>query len=162
MLPAASSLPHAPDAYLNVNFPTFQLYTATISRSLQDDNDPNSPVLFKQNMHLIQQHVAQIQALARTTLASIQNAYHAGNSSAQAEANLSTLKETLHSLREMLLQSGVGGLPMLYGALDGSGPIIPTEDQLIEETGRNIEVLYQRLKRNQESAAVVADIISSS
>ncbi|KAJ6620273.1 hypothetical protein B0H10DRAFT_1087165 [Mycena sp. CBHHK59/15] len=59
-------------------------------------------------------------------------------------------------------QTGVGGLPLL-SVPDGNHPsaTLPTEDQLIQQTSRAIQVLYDQLKRGQDSAAVVANLLTS-
>lgn len=53
-------------------------------------------------------------------------------------------------------QTGVGALPVLPLAV---AP--PMETQLMEDTNRSIQVLYEKLKRSQESAAVVANLLGA-
>lgn len=58
--------------------------------------------------------------------------------------------------------TGVGGLPLLP-VPDGNHPppSLPTEDQMIAQTTRAVQILYDQLKRGQDSAAVVANLLTS-
>lgn len=58
-------------------------------------------------------------------------------------------------------QTGIGALPIL--PLAGTSPPVvpPTEEQLMEDTNRSIQSLYEQLKRSQESAAVVANLLGA-
>ncbi|KAJ6566140.1 hypothetical protein B0H19DRAFT_940509 [Mycena capillaripes] len=128
----------------------------------QGGTDPNSPDLFKQNLQLLQQNVLQLQEVAKRALDGIQNAYRGGRTPTQTEADLATLKQTLQMVSEQMRQTGVGGLPLLP-VPDGNHPpsALPTEDQLILQTTRAIQVLYDQLKRGQDSAAVVANLLTN-
>jgi len=121
--------------------------------------DPNSPVAFKQNVNLVQQHLARVQGLARSALSGIESAYRPGTSPAQTVADLAALKQALQLLVELLGQSGVGALPIL----DHSDFLasLPTEEKLMEDTTKSIEVQYAQQKRIQESAAVVFNLLGS-
>ena len=79
----------------------------------------------------------------------------------------------------MMRQSGVGALPALdipapsapadptmapldiasaSGIMDSTVPI-PSEEKLMEDTMKGIKVLFEKQKRSQESAAVVANLL---
>ncbi|KAI6137319.1 hypothetical protein F5141DRAFT_1209648 [Pisolithus sp. B1] len=73
--------------------------------------DQNSPEAFKQNIQIALDQVARVNALARSGLNGIQNAYQAGNSPAQTEADLIALDQTLHTLADFLKTTGVGAYP---------------------------------------------------
>ncbi|GLB36855.1 hypothetical protein LshimejAT787_0311420 [Lyophyllum shimeji] len=140
-------------------FPNQQAFLP--DHSLHQGTDPNSPATFQQNIQLVQQHVAELQNLARSTLAGIQNAYHPGHSPAQSEANIVALKQALKATADLLLQSGVGALPVLPVPGPGETVAAPTEEQLLSDANRSIKLLYEQLRRNQESAAVVANLLAA-
>ncbi|KIL66737.1 hypothetical protein M378DRAFT_347502 [Amanita muscaria Koide BX008] len=143
--------------------------------------DPNSPEVFRQNLQLVQQQTLQVQSLARSALAGIQNAYHPGTNPSQTSADSSNLVQAIHILLEMMRQSGVGALPLLdipapsasadptmgsmdiatLGALAGVSAAVqvPSEEKLMEDTMNGIKVLFEKQKRTQESANVVANLL---
>jgi hypothetical protein len=56
--------------------------------------------------------------------------------------------------------TGVGALPLL--PLPGTEPQpVPTEQQLIEDTTRAVQALYEQLKRVQDAAAIVANVLGT-
>ena len=59
----------------------------------------------------------------------------------------------------MLRQSGVGALPMIHPS-SNTQPI-PTEEKLLEDVTKSIEVQYAQQKRIQDSAAVVFNLLGS-
>ncbi|PPQ70363.1 hypothetical protein CVT26_013797 [Gymnopilus dilepis] len=135
-----------------------------LSGSLQDPlhqgADPNSPEVFKNNIRLVHQQVLELQAFARRVLLSIQNAYQPGNSPAHTEADITALKQVLATVIERLRQSGVGALPIIPLPADPAlPPVVPTEKELLESTTSSLRVLYEKLQRSQESAAVVANLL---
>ncbi|KAM6494478.1 hypothetical protein JOM56_010839, partial [Amanita muscaria] len=143
--------------------------------------DPNSPEVFRQNLQLVQQQTLQVQSLARSALAGIQNAYHPGTNPSQTSADSSNLVQAIHILLEMMRQSGVGALPLLdipapsasadptmgsmdiatLGALAGVSAAVqvPSEEKLMEDTMNGIKVLFEKQKKTQESANVVANLL---
>ncbi|KAI0916522.1 hypothetical protein AcW1_010096 [Taiwanofungus camphoratus] len=118
--------------------------------------DPNSPEAFKQNMQLIQGHVIRVQNLARSALGGIEHAYHPGTNPIQTASDVAALKQALQALEDILRQTGVGALPLQAS----NSPGLPTEDQLISDTTRSIQVLYERYKCMQESSGVVASLLN--
>ncbi|KIM75307.1 hypothetical protein PILCRDRAFT_13720 [Piloderma croceum F 1598] len=137
-----------------------------LPQSLADQSlDPNSPDIFKQNMQLVQQHVARVNGLARSALNGIENAYRAGNTPSQTEADIAALKQNLQLLSDLMRQTGVGGLPLLpmpsHSTPPEPAPVIPTEEMMLTDTSRSVQVLYDRMKKSQESAAVVANLLST-
>ncbi|KAF8148646.1 hypothetical protein B0H34DRAFT_668360 [Crassisporium funariophilum] len=130
------------------------------SSSLHQGTDPNSPELFKRNIRNVQEQVIQLQTLARRVLSEIQNAYQTGNSPAHTEANITALKQTLQLVVEMMRQTGVGALPLLPPSTASSPPALPTEQKLLADTTKGLQVLYDKLQRSQESAAVAANLLS--
>ncbi|KAK2467562.1 hypothetical protein APHAL10511_000417 [Amanita phalloides] len=104
-------LAHDPSSYLQTSVGT--------------SGDPNSPETFRHNLQLVQQHTLQVQSLARSALAGIQNAYHPGTSPSQTSADLANLKQAIHNLLEAMRQSGVGALPVLELPLPTPSPSFP-------------------------------------
>jgi hypothetical protein len=108
-----------------------------------------------------------------------ENAYHYGNSPSQTEGafalqfcfsllilyaeDITALKQNLLVLSDLMRQTGVGALPLLPMPSDPSqpAPVIPTEEMMLTDTSRSVQVLYDRLKRTQESATVVANLLSA-
>ncbi|KAG6846985.1 hypothetical protein H0H93_010743 [Arthromyces matolae] len=141
--------------------------------------DPNSPAAFQQSLQLVQERVARLQNLARTILAGIQNSYHPGNSMAHTQgkenrkpfsivslmmpssANVESLRQEIEGLSQLMLQSGVGALPVLPRPSAGQDMPPPTEQQLLTEVNHSIRYVFEQVKRNQDSAAVVANLLSA-
>ncbi len=69
---------------------------------------------------------------------------------------MTALKEALQSLVGLLRHSGVGALPLL----NPTDPV-PTEETLVVDTTKSIEVQYAKYKRLQESSSVVYNLLSS-
>ncbi|GBE84058.1 hypothetical protein BKA93DRAFT_742269 [Sparassis latifolia] len=117
--------------------------------------DPNSPEVFRQNIQVVQGHVARVQGLARSALSGMEQAYHPSTSPLQTSADLEALKEALLALVDVLRQTGVGALPL--------APPDPTrapgEEQLVAETGAAVQALYEGHRRLQESADAVGSLL---
>jgi hypothetical protein len=110
-----------------------------------------------------------------------QHAYHPGNSPVETEgtlysiqpyvsfyiltylvANIASIKETLQVIADIMRHSGVGALPLLPMPTSLDVPFVPpTEQQLMIDTNQSIQTLYEKLKRSQESAAVVANLLTT-
>ena len=71
-------------------------------------------------------------------------------------ADLTALDQAIHALADLLRQSGVGAYPL--PAPDVSPP---TEQELITDTTRGVQQLYEEFKRMQESSAVVANLLAA-
>jgi hypothetical protein len=57
-------------------------------------------------------------------------------------------------------RSGIGALPLLEA--DASGHVeAPTEVKLVETAAKGVQVNFEKLKRAQESAGVVANLLGS-
>jgi len=138
------------------SFPSLSQDTTTSSSTLAD---PNSPELFKQNVQIAMEHVARVNALTRNALNGIQNAYQAGVNPAQTRADLTALDQAMHVLADVLRQSGVGAYPL--PAPDARNASPPTEQELITDTTRGVQRLYEEFKRMQESSAVVANLLAA-
>ncbi|KAG6328874.1 hypothetical protein ID866_10213, partial [Astraeus odoratus] len=114
--------------------------------------DPNSPETFKQNIQIALDHVARINSLARNSLHGVQNAFHAGNNPAQTEGIVDEI--ACHFLK----QTGLGAYPLPPTDPQSVASSPPTEQQLIADTSREVQQLYEKMKRIQESNAVVANL----
>ncbi|KAG6865064.1 hypothetical protein C0993_008325 [Termitomyces sp. T159_Od127] len=130
-------------------------------QNLHQGADPNSPAAFQKNLQIVQERVARLQNLARNTLAGIQNAYHPGNSLVQTQANLGTLKQEIEEISQLMLQSGVGALPLLPISAPDEAMPRPTEQQLLAEVNNSIRSVFEQMKRSQDSAAVVANLLGT-
>ncbi|KAG2095454.1 uncharacterized protein F5147DRAFT_642058 [Suillus discolor] len=138
--------------------------------------------VLKQNVQIALDHLARIQSMARNCLHGIQSAYQAGNSPAhttgkyvhvffciivalhfQFSAELATLMQALRTLAEFLRQTGVGAYPMPPApeSQSAASSVPPTEQQLIDTTALEVQVLYERLKRIQESNTVAVNLLGA-
>lgn len=131
------------------------------SQSLPDPSqlgDPNSPDVFKQYIHLVIQHLARVQALARSAMVGIEQAYRPSTNPIQTAADIVTLKQATQALLDVLRQTGVGALPM-----PSTEPMadFPTEESLMANTTRALEDLYDRHKQMQESCAVASNLLGA-
>ncbi|KAF9811513.1 hypothetical protein IEO21_06564 [Rhodonia placenta] len=135
-----------------------QSFSSQSSLQTPSSVDANSPEAFKQAIQLALGQAARVQDLARSALAGIENAYHPGTNPFQTTADMTALQQAMQMLAELLRQTGVGALPL--HPPDLAQP--PTEDQLIAETTVAVQALYERSKRVQESAGVVASLLSVS
>ncbi|KAI6022230.1 hypothetical protein PISMIDRAFT_689138 [Pisolithus microcarpus 441] len=103
--------------------------------------DQNSPDVFKQNVQIALDQVARVNELSRSGLNGMQNAYQAGNSPAQTEADLIAFDQALHTLADFLKTTGAGAFPFLPSDTQGAacGPL--TEQHLIAEMHREVQFL---------------------
>ncbi|KAF7289673.1 FAD-binding-3 domain-containing protein [Mycena chlorophos] len=161
MLPTTTSAGAFPDtASLQGGFPSFAFtqnpYVAEPSSQNKlhgGSADPNSVELFLANIQMAQEDVLRVHELAKRALDDLQNAYSPGRTPTQADANMAALRQSLEHLAMLLRQSGVGGLPLL------SSPNAPSEDSeaLLNVTNRTLQEEYERQKRAQDGASIVAN-----
>ncbi|EKM74737.1 hypothetical protein AGABI1DRAFT_88230 [Agaricus bisporus var. burnettii JB137-S8] len=119
--------------------------------------DPNSPELFKENLRLIHDHVTNLRLHSQRASAGIKNAYRESHPS-QTQDHINNVKQLLDVLEDLLRQTGIGALPLLEP--DASGQIQPqTEAQLMDQAEKGVKYHFEQLKRAQESAAVVANLL---
>ena len=71
--------------------------------------------------------------------------------------NLAALRQSIHTLNELLYTTGVGSLPLL--APEANEP--PTEEQLADQAKKAIKTLFTLHTRMQETASVAANIMSA-
>ncbi|RXW20749.1 hypothetical protein EST38_g5119 [Candolleomyces aberdarensis] len=144
------------------NFGFNPVQGASLQNPLAATTDQNSPALFKQNLAIVQQEILKVQALARDALSGIQSAYHIGQSPATTSRQIEKVRLALDNLMQLLRSTGVGALPVLPSAGTQGEPITPpTEAQLLVDANKSIQTLYESLKRKQESAAVVANLLGA-
>ncbi|KAG7440066.1 uncharacterized protein BT62DRAFT_938399 [Guyanagaster necrorhizus] len=66
-------------------------------------------------------------------------------------------------LSDIMRRTGVGALPLLpFPPQPGAPQVVPTEQEMMVDVSKSVQVLYERLKRSQESAAVVANLLGAS
>ncbi|KAJ4478106.1 hypothetical protein J3R30DRAFT_2860527 [Lentinula aciculospora] len=135
------------------------------TQSMSMQSDPNSIEAFKHNIQDILKDILHLQNVARNTLLGIQNAYHPGNSPTQTEANIVALKQELEIIADKSVNIGVGALPILHipsvptNPNSGHDNLVPSEAQMIADATRSIKILFERIKRVQESAGTVANLL---
>ncbi|EEB94236.1 hypothetical protein MPER_06983 [Moniliophthora perniciosa FA553] len=125
-------------------------------------NDPNSVDTFKQNIQMILDNDSECYKECI--------GWHTSTI-----ADLATLQQNLHILSDMMRHSGVGALPLLASPPSVSAPTndtslnndipmppeptVPAEDQMQAQASHAIQVLYDRLKKLQDTAGVVANLL---
>ncbi|EKM52934.1 uncharacterized protein PHACADRAFT_185758 [Phanerochaete carnosa HHB-10118-sp] len=161
MFPSSSSQTslYGPLGFSDVSFGSQQFSSQSLSDSSLAASERNPQDEFKHNIHVVQQHLARIQGLARSVLSGIEHAYQPGTNPIQTATEAESLKQMLHELAEFLKQTGVGALPLL----DPASPLaaLPTEEKLLEDTTKSIEAEYVKHQRMQESAATVVNLLTA-
>ena len=76
--------------------------------------------------------------------------------------DIAGLKQALFVLVELLKQTGVGALPLIPTSLSGAETQLPTEEKLMADLQKSIEDEYAKHTRVQESAGVVANLLTAS
>ena len=74
---------------------------------------------------------------------------------------METLKQMISVVIEKMRQSGVGALPNIPMSPTGAQVSPPSEAQLLANTTKSLQALYEKLQRSQESAAVAANLLST-
>jgi len=133
----------------------------TIQDSLHQGHDPNSPELFKHNIRTVHEQVIQLQSTARSLLSRIQNAYQTGNNPLVTESEIENLKQNLYLVIETMRNTGVGALPLLPQQPNSEAAAVPTEQQLLTDTTRGLQALYDKVQRSYDSASAVANLLST-
>lgn len=120
-------------------------------------DDPNSPVLFKHNINLVQTRISTIRSLAHEALNAIKGAYQPGSSPAHAAEILDALRQCLRTLNDILYTTGVGSLPLLPPEATEAS----TEEQLAEQATKANSTLFTLHRRMQDTAAVAANMMAA-
>lgn len=137
--------------------------------------DQNSPIIFKQRLAEALVEVNRLQMVAMEALSGVQNAYHINQTPLNTSRVILELKLALDSLMTLLRSTGIGALPLLPPPSTSStsespndtgrqGPPstipVPSEAQLLGTANHTVKTLYDTLKKKQESAAVVANLLT--
>lgn len=57
--------------------------------------------------------------------------------------------------------TGVGALPILALQPNSEAAPVPTEQQLLTDTTRSLQALYDKVQRSYDSASAVANLLST-
>lgn len=76
-------------------------------------------------------------------------------------AELVALTQVLRSLAEFFRQTGIGAYPFPPAPESQNLPSLPTQQQLVDTTAREVQMLYERLKRIQESSTVAVNLLGA-
>ena len=83
-------------------------------------------------------------------------------------ADINTLKQLLASIIDKLRSSGVGALPIhpqvvnrLTDGISHNNQPFSSEEQLMASTTANLRAVYDQLHKSQESASVVANLLTT-
>jgi len=94
-------------------------------------------------------------------LSRIQNAYQTGNNPLVTESEIENLKQSLYLVIETMRNTGVGALPLLPFQPNSEAAPVPTEQQLLADTTRSLQALYDKVQRSYDSASAVANLLST-
>ena len=77
-------------------------------------------------------------------------------------AEIENLKQKLYLMIEtMRRNTGVGSLPILPLQPNSEATPAPTEQQLLTDTTRSLQALYDKVQRSHDSASAVANLLST-
>lgn len=76
-------------------------------------------------------------------------------------ADIVALKQSIQILYDLMRQSGVGALPVIPAPSDSSPAVVPTEEMMLADTTKSVGLSFEKMKRAQESAAVVANLLGA-
>ncbi|PPR01754.1 hypothetical protein CVT24_001817 [Panaeolus cyanescens] len=163
-----SSYSSVPNLNMNMNMNMTGQGPASATSTIATGNlttlggDANSPELFKDNVRALREEVIKLQALAQDVLSGIQYAFEPNHTPLLTEGNTQKLKEDLARLIERLRQTGVGALPVVSPGSAGIGgsTTAPSESELMVYATMRLKMLYEKLDKSQESAGVVAKLLS--
>ncbi|KAF8521314.1 hypothetical protein JB92DRAFT_2707963 [Gautieria morchelliformis] len=119
--------------------------------------DLNSPHMFKNNIHVAQEHTLRIQQLTQSAIEAIERAYQPNTSPVQASGEVIALKHALQTFVDFLRESGVGSLPLV--ASDTAEP--PSEQKMIQDMSKSVQALFEKRQRRQENAAGIASLLTA-
>ncbi|KZT71097.1 hypothetical protein DAEQUDRAFT_724459 [Daedalea quercina L-15889] len=125
-------------------------------------SEAGSSEMFKQNTQLVLSQVSRVQALARSVLLATQHAYQPGNNPIQTAADMAELQQAFQLLAELLRHSGVGALPLRPSpATNAPQQLGEDEERQITEMTAAVQALFEKRKRLEESAGVVASLLAA-
>ena len=82
-----------------------------------------------------------------------------------SQAQIERLQNQLTLTIQTLSQSGVGALPLLPIPGPNSSmsavPQIPSEDDLLSSITKGLQMLYDKVQKSQENAAIVGNLLGS-
>ena len=76
-------------------------------------------------------------------------------------AEIENLKQNLYLVIETMRNTGVGALPILALQPNSEAAPVPTEQQLLTDTTRSLQALYDKVQRSYDSASAVANLLST-
>jgi hypothetical protein len=76
-------------------------------------------------------------------------------------AEIENLKQNLYLVIETMRNTGVGALPLLPLQPNSEATPVPTEQQLLTDTTRSLQALYDKVQRSYDSASAVANLLST-
>lgn len=74
-------------------------------------------------------------------------------------AEIENLRRNISIVVETMRHTGVGALPIL--APNSEATSVPTESQLLTDTSRSLQALYDKVQRSHDSATAVASLLST-
>lgn len=69
------------------------------------------------------------------------------------------LKTAIAALDDFLRETGLGALPILPPGTVLGSPFPFSEEDLLGELSKGVQVLYEKSKRNYDSARIVSDLL---
>ncbi|KAF9790654.1 hypothetical protein BJ322DRAFT_1104308 [Thelephora terrestris] len=114
------------------------------------------------NIQIALDHVNRVQSLAREVMFGMENAYQPTTHVSRTAQEIQALKVAIAALDDFLRETGLGALPILPpGTIFGS-PMSFTEEELLGDVLKGVQVLYEKSKRTHDSAKIVSDLLGQS
>jgi len=114
------------------------------------------------NIQIALEHVNRVQSLAREVMFGMENAYQPTTHVSRTAQEILALKAAIAALDDFLRETGLGALPILPPGT-GLGSALPfTEEELLGDVLKGVQVLYEKSKRTHDSAKIVSDLLGQS
>jgi len=111
------------------------------------------------NVQVALEQVNRVQSLAREVMFGMENAYQPTTHVSRTAQEILALKAAIAALDDFLRETGLGALPILPpGTVLGAPPPF-TEEDLLGDVSKGVQVLYEKSKRTHDSAKIVSDLL---
>ncbi|KAF9648733.1 hypothetical protein BDM02DRAFT_3186843 [Thelephora ganbajun] len=112
------------------------------------------------NIQVALEQVNRVQSLAREVMFGMENAYQPTTHVSRTAQEILALKAAIVALDDFLRETGLGALPVLPPGTVLGSPLPFTEEDLLGEVSKGVQMLYEKSKRTYDSAKIVADLLS--
>jgi len=114
------------------------------------------------NIQVALEQVNRVQSLAREVTFGMENAYQPTTHVSRTAQEILALKAAIVALDDFLRETGLGALPILPPGTGLGSPLPFTEEDLLGEVSKGVQVIYEKSKRTHDSAKIVSDLLGQS